>query len=90
MIDFSGPNLEGYLRGNRDAMSVVAVPSPEQEQRRSVVRHREQLVRNRRRAQALSRALAALTQGIVAAAGWWRPAVWEQFKTQIPEWMGPS
>jgi transposase len=26
-------------------MSIVAVPSPEQEQRRSVVRHREQLVR---------------------------------------------
>src|SRR6266436_3146896 len=29
-------NLESYLRGNRDAMSIVAVPSPEQEQRRSV------------------------------------------------------
>jgi len=45
--------LESYLRGNRDAMSIVAVPSPEQEQRRSVVRHREQLVRNRRRAKSL-------------------------------------
>jgi transposase len=43
-------NLESYLRGNRDAMSIVAVPSPEQEQRRSLVRYREQLVRNRRRA----------------------------------------
>src|ERR1700686_478030 len=49
-------NLESYLRGNRDAMSIVAVPSPEQEQRRSVVRHREQLVRNRRRAEARGRA----------------------------------
>jgi len=29
-------NLESYLRGNRDAMSIVAVPSPEQEQQRSV------------------------------------------------------
>jgi transposase len=28
-------NLESYLRGNRDAMSIVAVPSPEQEQQRS-------------------------------------------------------
>jgi len=37
-------NLESYLRGNRDAMSIVAVPSPEQEQQRSVVRYREQLV----------------------------------------------
>ena len=37
-------NLESYLRGNRDAMSIVAVPSLEQEQQRSVVRYREQLV----------------------------------------------
>jgi hypothetical protein len=79
-------NLESYLRGNRDAMSIVAVPSPLQEQQRSVVRYREQLVRNRRRAEARGRAL-ALTQGILAPVGWWRPARWKQFKTQLPEWM---
>jgi transposase len=79
-------NLESYLRGNRDAMSIVAVPSLEQEQQRSVVRYREQLVRNRRRAEARGRAL-ALTQGILAPVGWWRPAAWKQFKTQLPEWM---
>jgi hypothetical protein len=67
-------------------MSIVAVPSPEQEQQRSVVRYREQLVRNRRRAEARGRAL-ALTQGILAPVGWWRPAAWKQFKTQLPEWM---
>ena len=50
-------NLESYLRGNRDAMSIVAVPSLLQEQQRSVVRYREQLVRNRRRAEARGRAL---------------------------------
>jgi hypothetical protein len=38
-------NLESYLRGNRDAMSIIAVPSPLQEQQRSVVRYREQLMR---------------------------------------------
>ena len=80
-------NLESYLRGNRDAMSIVAVPSLLQEQQRSVVRYREQLVRNRRRAEARGRAL-ALTQGILAPVGWWRPAPWKQFKTQLPEWMG--
>jgi transposase len=80
-------NLESYLRGNRDAMSIVAVPSLLQEQQRSVVRYREQLVRNRRRAEARGRAL-ALTQGILAPVGWWRPARWKQFKTQLPEWMG--
>jgi hypothetical protein len=63
-------NLESYLRGNRDAMSIIVVPSPLQEQQRSVVRYREQLVRNRRRAEARGRAL-ALTQGILAPVGWW-------------------
>ena len=67
-------NLESYLRGNRDAMSIVAVPSPEQEQRRSVVRHREQLVRNRRRAEARGRAPAPDPgnpgpRGLVASSG---------------------
>ena len=67
-------NLESYLRGNRDAMSIVAVPSPEQEQRRSVVRRREQLVRNRRRAEARGRAPAPDPgnpgpRGLVASSG---------------------
>ena len=57
------------------------------QQQRSVVRYREQLVRNRRRAEARGRAL-ALTQGILAPVGWWRPAAWKEFKTQVPEWMG--
>src|SRR5256714_15470215 len=35
-------NLESYLRGNRQAMSIVAVPSLELEQQRSIVRYREQ------------------------------------------------
>jgi transposase len=80
-------NLDSYLRGNRHAMSIVAVPSLEQEQQRSVVRYREQLVRNRRRAEARGRAL-TLTQGIVAPVGWWRPAAWQQFTKELPEWMG--
>jgi transposase len=79
--------LDRYLRGNREAMSLVAVPSPEQEQQRSLVRYREQLMRNRRRAEARGRAL-ALTQGLVAPVGWWRPAAWEQFKPQLPDWLG--
>jgi hypothetical protein len=42
--------LDSYLRGNRQAMTIVAVPSPQQEPQRSIVRYREQLMRNRRRA----------------------------------------
>jgi transposase len=79
-------NLERFLRGNREAMSVVTVPTAVQEQQRSVVRYREQLMRNRRRAEARGRAL-ALTQGILAPAGWWRPRAWQEFKTQLPDWI---
>jgi hypothetical protein len=46
----------------------------------------QSFTRNRRRAEARGRAL-ALTQGILAPVGWWRPAAWEQFKTQLPQWM---
>lgn len=79
-------NLESYLRGNRAAMSIVAVPSPALEQQRSLVRYREQLMRNRRRAEARGRSL-ALSQGILAPRAWWRPAAWEEFKPQLPAWM---
>ena len=48
---------------------------------RRLVRYREQLMRNRRRAEARGRAL-ALTQGILAPVGWWRPAALEA--VQIP------
>jgi transposase len=58
--------LAKYLGGNRDAMSVVAVPSIELERQRSIERHREQLVRNRRRAEARGRVL-ALSQSILCA-----------------------
>jgi transposase len=81
--------LDSYLRGNRQALSLVAVPSPELEQQRSVVRHREQLMRHRRRAEAQGRAL-ALTQGIVAPVGWCRPAVWATFEPQLPQWLKPQ
>jgi transposase len=49
-------------------MSLVAVPSAEEEQQRSLVRYREQLMRDRRRAEARGRAI-ALGQGIEVPAG---------------------
>ena len=67
-------------------MSVIAVPTALQEQQRSVGRYRDQLMRNRRRAEARGRAL-ALTRGILAPRGWWRPAAWQEFKTRLPKWM---
>ena len=59
------------------------------EQQRSLVRFREQLMRDRRRAEARGRAL-SLSQGLRASRGWWRPAAWEQFRRELPEWMRPQ
>jgi transposase len=78
--------LETYLNGNRHAMSIVAVPSLEEEQQRSVVRYREQLMRDRRRVEARGRAI-ALVQGIEVPAGWWREARWQEFNRELPQWM---
>jgi hypothetical protein len=39
-------------------------------------------MRHRRRAEAQGRAL-ALTQGLIAPLGWWRPAVWAEFEPQL-------
>jgi transposase len=78
--------LEKYLAGNLYAMSLVAVPSVEEEQQRSHVRYREQLIRDRRRAEARGRAI-ALGQGIEVPVGWWRGARWREFSQQLPEWM---
>lgn len=82
-------HLGSYLGGDHDAMSVVAVPTPEQEQQRSVVRYRQQLLGDRRRAEARGRAL-LLTQAILAPRGWWRPAVWPDFRAALPEWTIPQ
>jgi len=78
--------LEKYLGGNGHAMSLVAVPSVQEEQKRSLVRYREQLLRDRRRAEARGRAI-ALCQGIEVPVGWWRGARWQEFSQQLPEWM---
>src|SRR6202047_1965146 len=78
--------LENYLNGNLHAMSIVTVPSLEEEQQRSVVRYREQLMRDRRRAEARGRAI-ALVQGIQVPVGWWRERRWQEFNRALPEWM---
>jgi transposase len=78
--------LEKYLGGNGHAMSLVAVPCVQEEQKRSLVRYREQLLRDRRRAEARGRAI-ALCQGIEVPVGWWRGARWQKFSQQLPEWM---
>ncbi len=45
------------MEGNRDALALVRVPTPEEEQLRAVHRQREQLVRTRKQLEAHGRSL---------------------------------
>lgn len=75
--------LDRYLGGNRRALSVVRVPSVEQEAARAQVRQREQLVRTRRQLEARGRSL-LLTQGRQVKGAWWRPRAWTELAAELP------
>jgi transposase len=80
--------VDQYVRGHRDAFSVVRVPTPEQEQRRALCRQRGTLLKERQRCELRGRGL-ALAQGVIAPHGWWQPAVWLTFAPELPEWLRP-
>jgi transposase len=67
--------LDRWLRGNRDAFSVVRVPTPAEEQARAQVRLRDHLGRMRRMAEGRGRSL-LLAHGFAAEKYWWRPTKW--------------
>jgi transposase len=81
--------LDRYVRGNTTAFSIVRVPTPEQEQRRSLGRQRDTLVRERQRCVVRGHGL-MLAQGVRAAEDWWKPKSWELFRLDLPEWLRPQ
>ena len=78
--------LDRYLRGNSAVFSLVRVPTPEQEQRRSLARQRGALMKERNRCILRGRSM-MLLQGIKAPLSWWHPLHWCEFATTLPEWM---
>jgi transposase len=78
--------LDQYVRGNTAAFTVVRVPTPAQEQRRALCRHRGSLLQERQRCELRGHGL-ALAQGLRAPAGWWEPAQWVDFAPALPEWL---
>jgi transposase len=78
--------LDRYVGGNLTAMAVVTVPSPEQEQKRALVRMRQQLAKVRREHEARGRS-ALLNQGMRVHGPWWRPARWKELAPALPEWL---
>jgi transposase len=78
--------LSEYLGGHQKALSIVRIPSPEEEARRAQGRLREQLGRQIRRMQAMGRSL--LLQRAMAVRGrWWRGRTWERILEAMPNWV---
>lgn len=75
--------LDRYVNGNQDAFCVVRVPSPEQEQQRSISRQRESLQRERQRLAAQGRSH-ALYYGEHIQGEWWQEKVWKTLGAQLP------
>jgi len=74
--------LDRYVQGNRKALAVVCVPTPEQELARSQSRQREQLLAHRLRFEAQGRSL-LLFNGVRVRGRWWSPRQWEPLAGQI-------
>jgi transposase len=65
--------LERYLRGQDKALSVVSVPTPEQEQNRALIRYHRQVISDRVRCEARGKGLLC-AQGIQIQGQWWQEA----------------
>ena len=79
-------NLFNYLNGNKDALQLVRVPTPEQEQERLVSRQHDQLVEERKRLGAEGNSL-LLSQGFGSWKKWWRPKAFSHLKQLVPQWL---
>src|SRR5271166_4548418 len=78
--------LYSYLGGDRYALRIVRVPSPEQERLRARSRQHDQLVRTRKALGAQGRSL-MLTQGYGINGSWWRAGTFDKLRVFLPEWI---
>ena len=78
--------LSEYLAGHRKALSVVRIPSRQEEEQRAAGRFREQLCKEMRRIGAMGRSL--LLQREMAVQGrWWRGKSWQRVTQAMPCWV---
>ena len=80
--------LDRYLRGQDKALSVVAVPTVEQEQNRALIRYHRQLIKDRTRAEARGKGLLC-AQGIEVGGRWWEGKGWAEVQSdpRLKDWM---
>ena len=76
-------HLDRYVNGNHDTFCVVRVPTPEQEQERSISRQRESFQREKQRLAAQGRSH-ALYYGEHIQGEWWQEELWKTLAAQLP------
>lgn len=81
-----GVRLDQYVGGQKEVFSVVMVPTEEQEQLRSLCRHRDRLVRERQRCTVRGLGL-MLAQAVQTQGEWWQPKSWAQLEPSLPAWL---
>jgi hypothetical protein len=78
--------LDRYVQGNHQSLTMVHVPTPEQEQQRNVSRQRQQLLRRRVAPEITGRSLPS-APGRFEAGSWRRPLRWNQLEGHLPGWL---
>ena len=78
--------LSEYLAGHEKALSIVRIPSPQEEERGARGRLREQLQRELRRVQAIGRSL-LLNWEMPVRGRWWRQLGWPGMVKAVPPWV---
>jgi len=78
--------LSDYLDGHKKALSIVRIPTLEEEIKRRPGRLRNQLRKEVKRMQAMGRSL--LLQREMAVRGrWWQGRLWEEIQQRMPDWV---
>jgi transposase len=80
--------LDRYLRGQDKALSVVRVPTEDQEQKRALIRFHRQIMADRGRCEARGKGLLC-AQGIQVHGRWWQVKAWLEVQSdpRLKDWM---
>jgi transposase len=81
-------SLDRYMRGQDKALSVVAVPSLEQEEKRALIRYHRQIMADRGRCESRGKGLLC-AQGIQVQGPWWQLKGWLELQRdpRLKDWM---
>ena len=75
-------DLDRYMRGNEKVLSLVGVPSEEQEEKRALIRYQLQIMGDRKRCEARGKGLLC-SQGIEVQGVWWSEERWQELLQEI-------